>query len=652
MLPPSSIQNSAGNASTPRSTQELFSALTVDKATQVIIKQVSPNTQQTGPTNQPATTTLVIQLGNQQYQIKTQQQPGQTLSAQAQAIVTRTAEGKLLLDLLQQPSSRATSGTQAEQTGKTPSAAQPTSTAGTAASQPQTAATPRNAPLQINLGQPQPAPLTINRPISGQSIQVIPPTVTGNGSSATATTGTSTPANAAPPAATQIQNTAISAGQPNAATRQPALLQTPTGAASAAPSQLPAVTQPGTAQASTQASSPNNSVTSANQPATVNQSPPAIPASQSTAATNQPGRPQHANPAQSAQPVQILAQPGAALSKQLPLQRPVVINVEQTTLQASGSQTLQVKIGTQNLSLQSPAPIQVTDKAVLLRTSDTQAVLQPISPDIQSRDTQKVISDTLREVLPNQQSLANVLNQLNDIGKQNNKPENSSLNRLLSSLMNLYSVPAEGGKEASQSIQRNVQDGGLFSERQLLNNKPQPQDLKAQLGQLLNAADSLPEQPRQQMLDLIKSLLNRVTQNQLESLQQNRTNPDGSLERVFTLDLPVRQGQQLDNVELKISEYRREDSEQEWQSSWKVRLHFDLEQQGTVDAEVLLEQNNEVTAQFWCSSPSTTNLLNDKLSGFNQHLQDQGFVINNLNCHTGKTPTAKNQVQQLIDIST
>ena len=316
------------------------------------------------------------------------------------------------------------------------------------------------------------------------------------------------------------------------------------------------------------------------------------------------------------------------------------------------AQTIQVKLNDQSLTLQSPVPVSTTDKAVLLRTSGTQALLQPISPEIQSKDTQKVISETLREVLPNQQPLANVLNQLNTLGKQNNKPENSNLNRLVSSLISLYSVPAEGGKEASQSVQRNIQEGGLFSERQLLNNKPLTQDLKAQLGQLLNAADNLPEQPRQQMLDLIKSLLNRVTQNQLESLQQNRTNPDGSLERVFTLDLPVRQGQQLDNVELKISEYRREDSEQEWQSSWKVRLHFNLEQQGTVDAEVLLQQDNEVTAQFWCSHPSTTRLLNDKLSGFNQHLQEQGFVINNLNCHTGKTPTAKNQVQQLIDIST
>ena len=46
MLPPSSIQNSAGNAGSPRSTQELARALTVDKPTPVTVRQVSASTSQ------------------------------------------------------------------------------------------------------------------------------------------------------------------------------------------------------------------------------------------------------------------------------------------------------------------------------------------------------------------------------------------------------------------------------------------------------------------------------------------------------------------------------------------------------------------------------------------------------------------------------
>lgn len=649
MLPPSNIQNSAGTTSNPRTTQELANALTVGKAAQVTIKQVSVSPLSGNNPNQPATASLVIQLGGQQYQLKIQQQPGESLTAQTQAILTRTADGKILLDFLQQPLTPGKTAPPSEQTVKTnasatsadqtvrnntPAAPQAKTTSQTAVNPHQTLSTgtQRNSPIQVNLGQPQPAALTINRPISGQTIQVIPQ---------------------APPAAAPLQTgTALASVTTQPAGHTPHSIQSNTAQPPAAQSGITNA-QPAESQANNRplqkSSTPSGAVPTNSAP--VSQSP-INQNSQRTAQATVTANQSSPTASSSAQTVQLLAQPSAALSKELPLQRPVLVNIEQSTLQTNGSQTIQVKLGDQSLQLRSPIPLSINDKAVLLRTSGTQAVLQPISPDIQSKENQKIISETLREVLPNQQPLANVLNQLQQIGKQNNKPENSNLNRLLSSLMSLYSVPSEGGKEASQSVQRNVQDGGLFSERQLLNNKPPAQDLKAQLGQLLNAADSLPEQPRQQMLDLIKSLLNRVTQNQLESLQQNRTNPDGSLERLFTLDLPVRQGQQLDNVELKINEYRREVNDQEWQSSWKVRLHFNLEQQGTVDAEILLEQENEVTAQFWCSHSSTTNLLNEKLNGFNQHLQDQGFVINNLNCHTGKTPTAKNQVQQLIDINT
>ncbi len=212
MLPPSSIQNSASNAGSPRTTQELARALTVDKATPVTIRQVSVSASQSSQPNQPAAATLVIQLGNQQYQLKTQQQPGQTLTAQAQALITRTADGKLLLDFLQQPASRTQANTQTEQSSRanqTPvqTAAQTTSSGPGAAAtnQPQNLATPRNAPLQINLGQPQQTPLTINRPIAGQSIQVIPQAPSGTGSVQPGTTASgSTPASVTAP----VQNTA------------------------------------------------------------------------------------------------------------------------------------------------------------------------------------------------------------------------------------------------------------------------------------------------------------------------------------------------------------------------------------------------------------------------------------------------------------
>lgn len=735
MLHPSSIQQTAAGSSPPSSARELSQALGNNQSAQVTVKQVTTTPARDG---QPAQTNVVIQLGNKQYQIKTEQPPGQAITPPSQAVISRTPQGGLVLELLPQQGQRTSAlinqntaqpaltilnsvlpGAQnGSQTLPGNTASQQNAASAQTNSAPLTTTQQRTTPAQVNIGQPRAEALTISRPLVGQ--QSAPATTTNPGSPQTGSAAATSPAQAtsqpaisnaqvtqatqpaAPTATIQAttQNTSAQANQTGPAaspvtTQQSASTQAPAGqtstgslpaqtptsqttpaagnntpatgttaiGATASTTQTPITSQQATTSASTQAGATNTAPATGNQTTQISST---STSSATTPGTNQPGSPSvtaapvttnqtRTLPAgqDTPQQVQILSQQGAALSKQLPLQRPVVVNVEQITPQPNGSQNVQVRVNGQSIQLQAPAPVLVTDKAVISRTEGNQAVFQPVNTDSRSEQTHRVISETLREVLPTQQPLANVLNQLSSIGQQNKQPENSALNRLVSSLISLYSVPADGSKESSQSVQRNLQNSGLFSERQLISsNQPQPTDLKAQLGQLLNAADSLPEQPRQQMLDLIKSLLNRVTQNQLESLQQNRTNPDGSIERQYALDLPVRQGAQLENVELKIAEYRRQAEEQEWKSSWKVRLHFDLEHQGTIDAEVLLEHDNEVTAQFWCSHTATTRLLADKLDGFNQHLQDQGFVINNLNCHTGKNATARNHVQQLIDIST
>lgn len=347
----------------------------------------------------------------------------------------------------------------------------------------------------------------------------------------------------------------------------------------------------------------------------------------------------------------------AKLNRQLQINRPVLVTIEHSSVADKGNSQqhrLNVRIGNQNILLNSPQAMPAGEKALLIRTSAQQVVLQPLANSADTAITQQSINKALRLALPAQQPVANVLQQLQQLAGNTPESGRSALNSIVSSMINLFAVKTDAGSEARQSIQQNLMNGGLFTESRLTatGSKLPTDEMKGQLGKLIQLADKLPEQPRQQMLELVKGLLNRVTSQQLESIQNTRTNNDGGLERFFALDLPIRHGQQLDNVELKISEHRQPHAEAEWQSTWRVRLHFDLQQQGTIDAELILEQEHQITARFWCSHPDMHQTMQQRLEDFNQQMRDKGFAINALHCSEGQAPKPSTSVEQLIDVTT
>lgn len=347
----------------------------------------------------------------------------------------------------------------------------------------------------------------------------------------------------------------------------------------------------------------------------------------------------------------------AHLNRQLQLNRPLLVTIEHSSITNKGSpqqHSLNVRIGNQRILLNSPQAMPAGEKALLIRTAAQQVVLQPLANSADTGITQQSINNALRHVLPSQQPVADVLQQLQQLTGKAPEPSRSALNSIVSSMINLFAVKTNASGEALHNVQQNLINGGLFTENRLTapGSKLPTDDMKGQLGKLLLLADKLPEQPRQQMLELVKGLLNRVTSQQLESIQNTRTNNDGGLERFFALDLPIRHGQQLDNVELKISEHSQPRTETEGQSTWRVRLHFDLQQQGTIDAELILEQEHQITARFWCSHPDMHQTMQQRLEDFNQQMRDKGFAINALHCSEGQAPKPSISVEQLIDVTT
>ncbi|BBB25198.1 flagellar hook-length control protein FliK [Amphritea japonica] len=422
--------------------------------------------------------------------------------------------------------------------------------------------------------------------------------------------------------------------------------------ATAPSSQLQTLTQPATTQTKPIQSSSAGTQPGANQRLAAEQS----PIVQIKGSTEQKqGQPQTTDqprlpPATANLPSRLSAE----LNKLLPLNRPVLatINVTAQAGNQGGANSIIATINGRTLPLTLNQQLPFDGKVLLVRTNNEQVLVQSITSPTQNQSLDRHISEALRYVLPAQQPVADALVKLQQLNT-NIGADKSPINSILSSLINLFGVKTAPG-ETQTGIQQNLLNGGLFTERNLASphNQIPSGEMKKQLSQLLQQADKLPEQPRQQLHELVKGLLSRVTSNQLESIQNTRVSSDGGLERFFALDLPVRNGEQLDNVELKISEHRNQLSESEWQQLWRVRLHFDLQEQGSVDAELILEEEHQITAHFWCSSSQTAGELSEKLPDFNRQLHRQGYSITGIHCSEGVAPKALNRVEQLIDVTT
>ncbi|MDO6564021.1 flagellar hook-length control protein FliK [Amphritea sp. 1_MG-2023] len=374
------------------------------------------------------------------------------------------------------------------------------------------------------------------------------------------------------------------------------------------------------------------------------------------AQTSVPVAPQNPSLANNAAPPSIATlatRISAELNRLLPVNQPVVGSVAVAIKVAPGEGNIIATINGKPLPLTLNQSLPFEGKALLTRTADNQVLIQPFTPSSQNQSVSQTINAALRYVLPAQQPIADSLIKLQQLNNKTGGTK-SPINSMLSSLLNLFGVNSASAAEAQTGVRQNLINGGLFSERNLTD--PQRQlannDMKYQLNQLLKQADKLPESARQQLHELVKNLLNRVTANQLESLHNTRSNSDGTTERYFALDLPVKNGDLLDNIQLKISEHRNQQDEDQWQQRWRIRLHFDWQTQGSIDVELVLEDEHQITAHFWCSQSQTAQDLKQKLPEFNHQLQQQGFTIQSTHCSEGTAPKAINNVEQLIDITT
>lgn len=312
-------------------------------------------------------------------------------------------------------------------------------------------------------------------------------------------------------------------------------------------------------------------------------------------------------------------------------------------LNSGQTTTLQSNIA---LSPNTVLSIQRTSGGDILATS-----LPTTSQATELQREQATIQDALRTALPNQQPLANSLNQLQ--GSANQLPQ-TEISGLVRSMLQLFGL-RPGTPEAPQTLRQNVQAGGTQTEAQLAAGKPPGKtDMKGLLRQLQQQSADLPVEQRQRMEQLIQTMQSRITHNQLSSLQQWKEAPDGSYERVVQLDIPVLNNNQMDNLELRISQERSAQGAHELSTLWRARLHFDLEEFGVIDAEIKLSADEQVQIQFWCNERHAQRHIQKQLQEFGQLLQNKGFETPELQCYHGHSPDRQGELIQknLVDIHT
>ena len=308
----------------------------------------------------------------------------------------------------------------------------------------------------------------------------------------------------------------------------------------------------------------------------------------------------------------------------------------------------------QTTTLQSNIALSPNTVLSIQRTTSGDILATPLPLLSQATETQReqaAIQDALRTALPNQQPLANSLNQLQGAVTQLPQTEISGLVR---SMLQLFGL-RPGTPEAPQTLRQNVQSGGTQTEAHLAAGKsPGKTDMKGLLRQLQQQSADLPVEQRQRMDQLIQTMQSRITHNQLSSLQQWKEAPDGSYERVVQLDIPVLNNNQMDNLELRISQERSAQGAHELSTLWRARLHFDLEEFGVIDAEIKLSADEQVQIQFWCNERHAQRYIQKQLQEFGQLLQNKGFETPELQCYHGHSPDRQGELIQknLVDIHT
>lgn len=134
------------------------------------------------------------------------------------------------------------------------------------------------------------------------------------------------------------------------------------------------------------------------------------------------------------------------------------------------------------------------------------------------------------------------------------------------------------------------------------------------------------EEAMQSFLRQVESSLTHMQQTQLQNL--NESQPGRPL---WLMELPIKDGQDIDLFELRISEEESSQAEGEAKKIWNVTLQFDLTGLGKVKAHIKM-QNDLVSARFFSEKAETLSLFQENFDFLRGRLNYNGLNVGNIEC--------------------
>lgn len=201
-----------------------------------------------------------------------------------------------------------------------------------------------------------------------------------------------------------------------------------------------------------------------------------------------------------------------------------------------------------------------------------------------------------------------------------------------------------------------------------------PQNLPASLSAVLQLLQqmpfrTLPELSRKvlqaQLLMLIQqqalSSLAKIQLQQVHSLNHQQGQTEAAQpSQSWLFDVPVRHGQDIHNLELRIQQDWVDDKPQDNEKDdgdkkvrqWTVTMSFKLPEAGGFHAQLSVI-NESVSARLWAEREDTVNEVLMKLSELRQQLETRGVSVKQLQCVQGVPPGEAMSLQySLVDVTT
>ncbi len=147
------------------------------------------------------------------------------------------------------------------------------------------------------------------------------------------------------------------------------------------------------------------------------------------------------------------------------------------------------------------------------------------------------------------------------------------------------------------------------------------------------------------LLKLAAAAVSRVQSHQLGSLEQTRTNADGNQLTTWQLEIPMRNGQDIVPMQVKIqredmpekdSNPEKDDSEPKdvREKLWKIDLAFDLTPLGALQVQAQLLRG-KLSSQLWAERADSAALISKELGYLRERLIASGLEVGELACSQG-----------------